>query len=156
MVFEFGTFTGHTTVNLAMNSAKDAQIFTLDLPPEERGTLDGLNWEKEIDDAIIGRHYRSSSFLPQITQILDDSRAFDAAPFLDKMDFVFVDACHEPDFVVNDSAKAFKMLSSDGIIAWHDYSRACPGVTHYLDALACKREVFIIDGTQIAFCRGKG
>ena len=155
-VFEFGTFTGHTTVNLAMNSAKGARILTLDLPAGERGTLDGLNWEKDIDDAVIGLQYRSSPYSAQITQILGDSRAFDVTPYVDGMDFVFVDACHEAEFVINDSEKAFQMLSPCGVIAWHDYSRVCPGVTEYLDNLARVREVFIIDGTQIAFCRGKG
>src|SRR6188768_1735878 len=31
-IFEFGTFNGRTTLNLAANSPADARVFTLDLP----------------------------------------------------------------------------------------------------------------------------
>ena len=40
MVFEFGTLNGRTTLNLALNTADDCDIYTLDLPEERRAEFD--------------------------------------------------------------------------------------------------------------------
>ena len=155
-VFEFGTFRGLMTVNLLINAADDAQMYTLDIPPEKRDTLTAGGWDRSIDDSVIGEIYRRSPYAGRITQILSDSRALDTAPYVGKMDFVFIDASHEYEFVVNDTKKAFEMLSPDGVVAWHDYADDYPGVRRHLDELGREREVFWVTGTRIAFCRRGG
>jgi predicted O-methyltransferase YrrM len=151
-LFEFGTFTGNATLHLAMNAEPDARLHTLDLSPQARKETGGLNWERDVDQNIIGKHFTSSAFSGQITQILGDSLAFDPAPYKNQMDFVWVDACHEAPFVQNDSEKAMAMLKPGGTVAWHDFSLACPDVVSYVSALARTREVFWVEGTQVVFC----
>lgn len=152
-VFEFGTFTGNATLAMAMNAPTDALLYTLDLPPKARGQVEGLNWESNIDDQIIGQRFLGSSYAPRIKQLFADSRAFDTTPFFRQVDFVWVDACHEYDFVRNDSTKAFELIRPGGIVAWHDFSRACPGVLRHIVELSRDREVRWVDGTQVVFCQ---
>jgi hypothetical protein len=151
--FEFGTFRGQMTMNIVMNAPDGARVFTLDIPQGDRGGLEG--WDKSIDDSVIGQLYRGTPYAARITQLLSDSRSFDPSPYRGKMDFVFVDACHDYEFVRNDSEKGFEMLSHDGVIAWHDYSPAYPGVSRYLEEAARSRDVFWVEGTQVAFCRSR-
>jgi predicted O-methyltransferase YrrM len=151
-IFEFGTFTGHGTINLCLN-APSAQAYTLDLPPETRRTIDGLHWEQQIDDRAIGSSIRDASSL-RVTQLHQDSRELDTAPYARGIDFVFIDGGHDLEFVESDSTKAFEMVSPHGVIAWHDFSRACPGVETYIRRLATEHDLFVIDGTQIVFCYG--
>lgn len=152
-LFEFGTFRGQGTINMAMNAAPGAVIHTLDAPPEKRAILE--EWDSTIDVTLIGQHFRSSPYERQITQVLEDSRTFDPAPYAGSMELVFIDAGHDYDCVANDSRKAFEMLASDGMVIWHDYSPVKPGVRSYLEELALKREVFWLEHTQIAFCIGR-
>jgi predicted O-methyltransferase YrrM len=151
-IFEFGTYTGHGTINLCLN-APAAQTYTLDLPPETRRSIDGLHWEQQIDDQTIGSSIRGAPSL-RVTQLYQDSRELDTAPYARGMDFVFIDGGHEFEFVESDSRKAFEMVSPHGVIAWHDFSRACPGVETYITRLAKDHDLYVIDGTQIVFCYG--
>jgi predicted O-methyltransferase YrrM len=152
-LFEFGTFTGNATCAMAANSPLESHLFTLDLPIGSRNSVEGLNWESGIDDGVIGSQFRGSPYENRITQLWGDSRTFNTAPFRNSVDFVWIDACHEYDFVRNDSANAFDMTISGGVVAWHDFSRACPGVLRYVTELCREREVYWVQGTQVVFAR---
>ncbi len=153
--FEFGTFTGNAALHIAMNAPALLQLVTIDLAPATRDKIPGLDWESTIDDRIIGTKFKGTDHAAKIKQVFADSRSFDVTPYFGQMDFVWVDACHEYDFVVSDSAKALQMVTPDGVVAWHDYSRAFPGVVRYINELATKRDIFWIAGTQVVFCRGR-
>lgn len=150
-VFEFGTFTGLATRHLALNSSDGASIYTLDLSPHERTSLAGLNWERDIDDAAIGELFRDTPEAERITQLFCDSRTFDESDLVAKVDLVWVDGCHEAEFVVSDSRKALAMLRPGGVVAWHDVSRACPAVARHLLDLSARYTIQRIAGTAIAF-----
>jgi hypothetical protein len=155
-IFEFGTFRGLMTVNMAINAPPDARVYTLDIPPEKRDTLPARGWDRTIDDRVIGELYRRSAHADRITQILCDSRALDTTPYAGRMDFVFIDASHDYESVVNDTKKAMEMVSEDGVVAWHDYASDYPGVFGHLHELGRQCEVFWIVGTRVAFCRNRG
>lgn len=160
-IFEFGTFTGRTTLNMARNLNEAGRINTLDLPPDSRTKTDGLDWESQIADSLIGSAFRNLDIARKITQLFSDSRTFDTTPYRGVMDFVFVDACHEYEFVKSDTKKAFEMVSPGGVVAWHDVSRVCPGVGQCLAELTAAHEIgppeiCLIRGTQVAFCQTPG
>src|SRR5258706_10065826 len=73
-VFEFGTFTGNTTLNLAMNTPDGTSIFTLDLSPDERAEMDGNRWEKTFGADTVGWRFRNTAYTPRVNQLLMDSR----------------------------------------------------------------------------------
>jgi hypothetical protein len=76
------------------------------------------------------------------------------------MDFVFIDASHTFEYVINDSLVALKLLrESGGTIVWHDYGR-WDGVTAALHELRSRepafRDVVQVAGTTLAVLRVSG
>lgn len=108
LIFEIGTFVGRTTRLLAMNAPPNCQIVTLDLPPEQL-------------EHNIGEDYKHTTEASKIKQAYGDSLIFDFSPWCGKCDFVWVDACHDYEYVVSDTQNALKLCRSGGWIGWHDY-----------------------------------
>lgn len=127
-IFEFGTFTGKTTYNLALNLPKDGHIYTIDIGRDiDRSNVDGKGYESSY---VVGKFFLSSpdEVKRKITQLTSNSRKTNYGQFECKMDLVFIDGGHQYDVVRSDSANAFKMLKRRGIIVWHDYDPYWPGV----------------------------
>jgi predicted O-methyltransferase YrrM len=136
-IFEFGTHTGSSTLVMAINVSADTEIFTLDLEASER----------------VGSAYRDTEYSSRIRQLFGDSKTFDYAPYLGKVDFVFIDADHTYDGVKSDTEKAFELLRPGGVIVWDDYRWLdvhveCVGVTLFLNEFGKTHPVFNIAGTR--------
>ena len=72
----------------------------------------------------IGHLYRQKGLGHRVCQIYCDSREWDTSNYPeDFFDSVLIDGGHQPEVVVNDSRKAFRVLRSGGLIMWHDF---CP------------------------------
>jgi hypothetical protein len=74
-----------------------------------------------------------------------------------KCGWVFVDAAHSYEYVLNDSKVALRALSSEGgVIFWHDYG-PWDGVTRALNELRMSAPAFAqlqhIEGTSLAILR---
>lgn len=123
-IFEFGTFIGRTTSLFAINSDSNCKIFTMDLPQDKVSHN-------------IGEEYKNKSYSNRIVQYNSDSRFFNFNELTEKFDFVWVDACHDYEFVKADTINALKICKVGGIIAWHDYRPTAywSGVTRYLREL---------------------
>jgi len=156
-LFEIGTFDGRTTLNLATNTGPDARIWTLDLPQSD---LRDARFPIESGEAryivkpMSGARFVNAPEAAKITQLYGDSAAFDYGPYIGEMDFVFVDASHAYDYVMNDSVKALAMIGHrNGVIFWHDYS-VWDGVTRALNELHRRDPAFAglrwIEGTSLA------
>jgi predicted O-methyltransferase YrrM len=150
-VFEFGTHRGVSTSQLAANLPADGAVFTLDLPREDTSTRFEVNdWaEKEV-----ANFPRKGDLIPEnlrgkVTFLTQDSALFDPKPYANTMDFIFVDAAHTREYVVNDSEKAWAMLRPGGIVAWHDCRPQSPDVVKFIRA--CKYNPKRIIGTTLAF-----
>ena len=155
-VFEFGTFTGASTLAIASNSAENVQVHTLDIPPENRkthrtGVGSDIPFEFEIGEAFKGTEWEK-----QIEVITCDAKQLDVTPFQNQMDLVFVDADHTYSFVKNDTEKALEMIKPGGVILWHDYrwdelSPECAGVTRLVNEFhETNGECHEIQGTRFA------
>lgn len=125
VVFEIGTFVGQTTRLLALNTPEAAKIFTLDLPQEEVAHQ-------------VGEAFREKPEGRKITQLYGDTQTFDYTPWYNQCDFVWVDACHDYPYVVQDTQAALKLRRPVGWIAWHDYRHTAwwSGVTRAVRELA--------------------
>lgn len=139
--FEFGTSDGRTTLNLAANSSEDSRICTLDLQRER-----------------LGERFHGTSYENKITQLLDDSTKFDYSPYFNSVDFIFIDAGHAYNYVLNDSLAALKLLrDGKGTIVWHDYSPSWSGVVEALHELFFTEPKLSgmrhIEGTALVFAR---
>lgn len=138
-VFEIGTYTGSSTLLMAMNLPDQTEILTLDLEPSE----------------TVGSVYRGTNQVSKIRQLYGNSLTFDFGPFRDSVDLVFVDANHTYDCVKSDTEKAFELLRPNGVIIWDDYRwlechSECSGVTLLLNELQERRKIFSLAGTRFA------
>lgn len=138
-IFEFGTYRGQTTCGLA-SVCKDAQIYTLNLPPDDDPRY----------APYIGMYIARSPDRDRITQIYSDSRAFDTAPYRESMDYIFIDGDHSYEGVKNDTEKALQLLKPGGVIVWHDYAAKSPGVLDYLAEFSQERPLFRLRKTCLA------
>jgi predicted O-methyltransferase YrrM len=137
-LFEFGTFDGRSTLNLAANASPEAEVWTLDLPQthlaDARFVIDSRE-ASYVLKSVSGSRFANTPEAMKITQLYGDSATFDYGPYVGKMDFVFVDASHAYEYVMNDSRKALSLIGQrNGVIFWHDYS-GWDGVTRALNEL---------------------
>lgn len=151
-VFEFGTFIGVTTLQIALNSDKRAKIFTLNLSSTEDETKYSIGHteeEKNLPKLQPGNRFENSEVSNKIEQLYGDSAEYNFSDYYDKMDFILVDASHEYNYVKSDTLNSFKMLKQGGTIVWHDYPNA-PGVYNYLNDLAKEMKIYHIKDTHLA------
>lgn len=155
-IFEFGTYNGMTTLQLAMNIADESEILTLDIEPGDTSVLDlsigaidrYLVQKQGVFDFEVGHYFAGTPHARKIKQLLGDSLSFDFAPYRGTVDLAFVDAGHTYQYMNSDTKNALSMLSPGGVVLWHDYMRVLhPGVLKCLVELA-------EDGLSIARLRG--
>lgn len=154
IALEIGTAEGHTTALMAQN-APLSQIYTLNISPEEilsgkGGTLTTVALEIER----IGSYYREKN-LKNISQIYANSATWE--PDIGNIDVVFIDGCHDSEFVYNDTRKVLNYMKPGSFILWHDFnldlakkfdwiSSVCQGVEWlYNDELLQKRIFHVKD-----------
>lgn len=143
-IFEIGTFIGRTTRLFANNSSEQCKIMTLDLP------------QNKVSHKI-GKEFIGTPQAQKITQLYGDSEEFDYSEWYGKCDFIWVDGCHDYDFVQKDTENALKLCSSNGWIAWHDYRHTAwwSGVTKFVRELyGSHPEIIHLKGTTIAVLPG--
>lgn len=150
-VFEFGTYQGVSTTQLALNLPPDGRVFTLDLPPDMQ--IGALRVEKQVEREIAAEARKGTlvphDLRPKITFLEADSAKFDTAPYEGTMDLVFVDGAHSREYVTNDTAKGLAMLRPGGCIAWHDCAPNHPEVVAVLKESGLP--VRLVHGTALGF-----
>ncbi len=150
--FEFGTHRGVSSTQLAANLPEQGQLFTLDLPRSNTHTHFTVEnaAEKEVANYPVKGDLIPEELRKKVTLSgAGFEQLFDPTPYAESMDFIFVDAAHTIEYVVNDSEKAWAMLKPGGIVAWHDCRAQSPDVVKYLRS--CKYRPLRIHGTTLAF-----
>jgi predicted O-methyltransferase YrrM len=140
-IFEIGTFDGATTLLLA-RAAPEAQVFTLDLPPDSPA-LAALSESRAAPESA-GSRFRDAPEAGRITQLFGDSREYDFSPYHGKMDLVIVDGGHTADCVTPDSENALKMVAPAGVVVWDDYEEGWPSVIGSVDAVALRHGLSLV------------
>jgi len=150
-IFEFGTYKGVSTTQLALNVQEGGEVFTLDLPEDHPAYCLPIPKPEEQEIAAEGG---KGILIPQdlrerVTFLSSDSATFDESSYVGSMDFVFVDGAHSYEYVKNDTEKGWKMLRSGGVLAWHDCTASHPDVVRYIkdSGLNATR----VQGTALAF-----
>jgi predicted O-methyltransferase YrrM len=127
-VFEFGTYKGVSTTQIALNLPEDGVVYTLDLPDDHPVYLEYTQLASESGMKMLV----PADQMHKVKFLKADSAQFDTSPYRQTMDLVFVDGYHSYEYVKNDTEKAFEMLRPGGIIAWHDCEPNRPEVVRYL------------------------
>tara|TARA_B100001093_G_scaffold440288_1_gene440714 strand:- start:32 stop:817 length:786 start_codon:yes stop_codon:yes gene_type:complete len=158
-IFEFGTCSGKTTYLMGLNSSNDTRIISITLNPNDLNDLK----KKDIDNKVSFRNIIQESvyekFLfsekeveKKIKIIFQNSLNFKHNKYKNEMDLIFIDGGHTYSVVKNDSEKSFDMLSSSGIILWHDYvpgKRSARDVVKYLNEISKKKIIYKIKDTSL-------
>ena len=136
-IFEFGTYKGVSTTQLALNLPDDGMVYTLDLPQDHPAYSLAI---PKSEERQIAAETGKGILIPQelrhkVTFLRSDSAKFDTTPYQGMMDLVFVDGAHSYEYVKNDTDKGLEMLRPGGIIAWHDCTPSHPDVVKYLKTL---------------------
>jgi Methyltransferase domain len=155
-IFEFGTFMGSTTLNLALNVPEDAEIFTLDIGSEEAAGVQQHPADAPLTRMRLANQSRldflGSTVSGKITTLTGDSTEFDFGPWEDSIDLVFVDGGHDLATAKSDTENAMQMVLKDrpSCILWHDYRNPeYSDLTDYLDELSQHLDVFHVEDTML-------
>src|SRR5215813_8888831 len=115
--FEFGTFLGATTLNLALNLPARGRVFTLDL-----GESDAPGAVQDVADAPLTQtHLASKSSLDfagtgaarKVTTLSGDSTSLDFSKWHSSIDLVFVDGGHDVATVKSATENALRLVRRD-------------------------------------------
>ena len=126
-VFEFGTYNGMTTRQIALNAPPNARIYTLDIPSDVASELEIEEIDRHLAKKTgafefeVGHYFKGTSVAHKITQLWGDSTKTDLSAYHEQMDLVFIDAAHAYSYVKADTENALKMLRPGGVLLWHDY-----------------------------------
>ncbi len=136
-IFEFGTFRGATTLNLALNAPLGGEVFTFDLladiPVEQDATHAEISRQHFAQESMEFEQFPTAA---TVRRIGGNSISADLSEYFRSMDMVFVDGGHDFKTIAADTANAFRM-APHGCVVWHDYGNAdYPDVKTYLDAFA--------------------
>jgi SAM-dependent methyltransferase len=151
-VFEFGTFMGATTLNIARNLPQGSSVFAFDLDPAE-AAIDQHPEDRELTEihfAAPRLDFEGAPEAEMIQRVFGNSLTFDPARWAKSIDLVFIDGGHDRPTVKADTQSAFAMLRIDkpACIAWHDYgNKSYPELTAYLDGLS---DLLHVEDTMIA------
>jgi hypothetical protein len=153
-IFEFGTFNGNTTLQLALNAPADCVLFTLNLPPDHGETqLPSSAQDKRVHSKLVGsgQAFRDEPERARIEELFGDSAIFDFSPYHGRCNFVLIDAGHEYDYVKSDTKNALTLLPPEGgVIVWHDFPNA-PGVCSWLEECSTRFRIYHMVNTRLAF-----
>ncbi len=152
-VFEFGTFRGRTTYNMALNLSRDSdEVVSLD-----GGAVDDS--EANIESRAYPAHTPGELILSAPTTIRKrvklisaNSTQFDFSPYQRQFRLVFVDGGHSYEVCMSDSRHAFELLQPGGIVVWDDYNDFWPGVKKALDELSKTRPITLVRSENLVVC----
>lgn len=154
-VFEFGTFLGSTTLNLALSTPDDGRVFSLDLDKHSLASA-----QQDPADAPLTQIHIASRNLDfmgnpvesKVTTHTGNSITFDFSPWHNSVDLSFIDGGHDLRTVRADTEHALEMSSQEraSCIVWHDYGNVdYPDLTAYLDRLSEQMPIFHVEDTRI-------
>ena len=135
-VLELGSYRGDTARLLAENTGPDTSICAVDINEQHGASYRGLDIANKI-------RRRTGRIGPGL---FEEGETFD---------LIFVDADHDFSSVTEHSKLAFRLLASQGVVLWHDYTlesyfHGLCGVPEALNQLSKTRSIRAIRGTWLA------
>jgi hypothetical protein len=154
-IFEFGTFLGSTTLNLALSIPHDGRVFTLDLDESSLASIQQDPADAPLSQTHIKTRsldFENSEVHHKVQTLIGNSVTFDCADWKDSIDLVFIDGGHDYLTVKADTENALSIVRKDkpSCILWHDYRNPdYPDLTAYLDTLSEHWPIFHVEETHL-------
>jgi predicted O-methyltransferase YrrM len=118
-MLDIGTYLGRSAARMAVNSP-ESKIYTVNIPPEEFDQGGRLKTEC-LSREEIGTFYREKNLL-NIKQIHANTKTWRLPDEIDNLSLVYVDGCHDKEFVFSDTRLIIDRVKAGGFILWHDCS----------------------------------
>lgn len=154
-LFEFGTYLGEQTLNMAANIPDDGVVYTLDL--DQKNFEEAVLYDADVEIAKkqlkSPKIFTNSPFNKKIKCLYGDSTKFNFYPFRGSFHLILVDGGHDLKTVDCDTKNALNMLSlrDPCCILWHDYQNPNYQITDYLDNLSLDLDLFHVEETKYVF-----
>lgn len=147
--FEFGTFLGETSNNIAANLPEDGYLFTFDLLPHTLPDQELLPADKHYAlDKETGASIMEE-YAHKIIQVHCDLSTHDFTGHYGSVQLCFIDSGHDYNSVKRDSEIALKVVRN-GLILWHDFSIDWPDVVKYInETFLDKPGFFLLPKTRL-------
>ena len=114
---EIGTSSGRGTFKLATNT--NGIVYTVNALPEQ---ISGNFVTHAMKKEQIGS-YLLQKGIRNYVQIYENSMSWKLpSEFLNSMNVVFIDGCHDTEFVYRDSYNTWDSLKNGGFMIWHDFN----------------------------------
>lgn len=154
-LFEFGTYLGEQTLNMAANIPDDGVVYTLDLDLKsfEEAALHDADFPIAKKQLELPKVFADTPFNKRIKCLYGDSTKFNFYPFRGSFEFILIDGGHDLKTVDSDTKNAINMLSlrDPCCILWHDYLNPNYQITDYLDNLSIDLDLFHVEETKYVF-----
>jgi len=169
-IFEFGTYFGGTTKNLANNTDPSTKIYSLDIDIKKMRidnsrlnlkTKNYLKNEKINDNYLMDLQKKRGAFKinelknfnkKKIKLLKLNSLDFEGKNYKEKFDMIFIDGGHDSKTILSDTKNSNIMAKKNSIIFWHDYnSKIHTSVTKNIDKYGKNKTIYHIENTMIAF-----
>lgn len=117
-MLDIGTWLGHSATRVVISSPS-SQFFTVNVTRMnlKKGKL--ITGIPSVED--IGSFYRTKN-LTNVKQIFVNTKYWNPPPEINDLSLVYVDGCHDKEFVYNDTKLVIDRVKPGGFILWHDCS----------------------------------
>jgi hypothetical protein len=143
-MLDIGTHFGKSAARMAANSPASL-VYTVNIHPDEFKQGGKLTTECLTVEQI-GSFYRQKK-LTNIVQIYANTKYWNVPPEISDLSVVYVDGCHDMEFVFSDTKLVIDRVKKGGFILWHDCSPIYRKHFRWIDQAMHGIEMLLADGT---------
>lgn len=129
-MLDIGTHFGRSAARMAANSPR-SMVYTLNIHPDEFDQGGTLKTEC-LSVEEIGSYYRAKG-LTNLTQIYANTKNWIVPDYINDLSLVYIDGCHDKEFVYSDTRLIIDRIIPGGFILWHDCSPLYRKHFHWID-----------------------
>ncbi len=129
-LLDIGTHFGRSAARMAVNSPQ-SMVYTVNIHPDEYAQGGTLTTEC-LSVEEIGSYYREKG-LTNLTQIYANTKNWIVPDYINDLSLVYVDGCHDKEFVYSDTRLIIDRIISGGFILWHDCSPIYRKQFHWIE-----------------------
>jgi predicted O-methyltransferase YrrM len=119
-MLEIGTYYGRGAASIATNSP-ESTVYTVNVLPEQVANNGGAFSTEFLTKDQIGSYFREKN-IPNIKQVYANTKAWKVEEEISDLSLVFIDGCHDEEFVYSDTKLILDRVKKGGFVLWHDFS----------------------------------